>query len=72
MLRRCRQGGGGSLATEGEGKGEKGLREEAGGSEFFREDAGKDVAGSDGVFLSLSALNCLPCLTCFRHEEGIS
>lgn len=39
----------------------------------FRGDGvGEDVAGGGGVFLSLSALNCLPCLTCFRHEESIS
>lgn len=41
MLRRCRQGGGGSLATEGEGKGEKGLREEAGGVSFLGKMLGK-------------------------------
>lgn len=58
------------MAELGLGEGER--SEGGGGSEFFREGVGEDVAGSGGVFLSLSALNCLPCLTCFRHEEGIS
>ena len=38
-------------------------------SGVFREGVWEDVAGGGGVFLSLSALNCL---TCFRHEESIS
>lgn len=44
---------------------------------LFWEGVGKYIAGSCGIggwgrFLSLSALNCLPCLSCFKNEEGIS